>query len=197
MSNEAYTPPAASVIGEKTGNHAVSHEMLDQLKRTRPWVTLIAVALFVLSVLMLLGSIGLFIGGSSLGMEKGLGGSEVVVGMGLTYILISLLFYLVPGILLIRYSTAIGQTLQTNSLQEVEVALNRQRSYCFGCYRISSCVSCSFYVVWKYISIFLARIKIQRDYFFIALIVNRVGLIALDRACSIGEGILLIALVRC
>lgn len=125
MSDNAYAPPNSSVTGQRSGELvAVSEGVLEQLKGTRPWVLLIAVMLFVGTVFMIIAALGIIFAGSATGMPSGF-----ATGMGVAYLLMAFIFYLFPGILLIKYSSAISSAIENASVNGVEMALNSQRKF--------------------------------------------------------------------
>jgi hypothetical protein len=93
----------------------------DILRRTQPWVRLMAVMLFISVGIMVLsgltaGAFGLFSG------EPGMAALMIV------YPLLGLL-YLVPGIHLTRYASHIGGYLGNPQNAQLELALEAQRAF--------------------------------------------------------------------
>lgn len=156
MSDNAYTPPASTVsdqIGSVSG--AVTAGILEQLRRSRIWVLIIAITLLVLALLMVLGGVAMIAGTAFMGGSaemQAMGGPALLKGMGVVYILMSLLFYLIPSILLFRYAGAISKAVNTADAYEAEQALKRQAGF------------------WKYVGIFTLIILILTVVFIIVSI---------------------------
>ena len=134
MSDNAYTPPTSTVAdryGSMSG--AITPGILEQLRRTRPWVLLVAVVFLILALLMILIGAAMLAGGSAImGASpeiQAIGGTGMIQGMGVVYILMSLLFYLLPSILLFRYAGAISKAVNSADATEAEIAISRQASF--------------------------------------------------------------------
>ncbi|MBN1569344.1 MAG: hypothetical protein JXA73_15970 [Acidobacteria bacterium] len=106
------------------------------LSQTGPWIRFLAILLFIFSgltlligmVLILMGFAGILSPGSSVGgkmLPSGLG----VALLGPIYGLMAILGYLVPGILLFRYASAIKALQSSRSAQVLENALKHQKSF--------------------------------------------------------------------
>jgi len=134
MSDNAYTPPA-STVADRYGsmNGAVTPGILEQLRRTRPWVLLVAIVFLIFALLMILIGVAMLAGGSTfMGSSpemQAIGGTGMIQGMGVGYILMSLLFYLLPSILLFRYAGAISKAVNSADASEAEIAISRQASF--------------------------------------------------------------------
>ena len=134
MSDNAYTPPS-STVADRYGSisGAVSPGILEQLRRTRPWVLLVAIVFLIFALLMILIGVGMMAGSATfMGTNPELqaaGGAAMLKGMGIGYILMSLLFYLLPSVLLFRYAGAISKAVSTADATEAEIAISRQASF--------------------------------------------------------------------
>ena len=140
MSDNAYTPPSATVadrFGSISG--AITPGILEQLRRSRIWVLIIAIAMLVAALFTTLIGVAMLAGSSFMMASpemQAIGSTGMVQGMGVFYILMSVIFYLIPSILLFRYAGAISKAVNNASAEEVEIALSRQAGF------------------WKYVGIF-------------------------------------------
>ncbi|MFV8752410.1 hypothetical protein ACNOYE_17835 [Nannocystaceae bacterium ST9] len=116
-----YQPPSYPTQqgpwGPAQGPSSVSPAIVDSLRKTRPWVMLIAVLGSIWTGLMLLGGLGIMVAAN--GMEA---------GMGFGY-LIAAGIYVVPLVMMYRYSNAISRLLQGGGQQELEQAIDAQRGF--------------------------------------------------------------------
>ena len=120
-----YTPPTGGADNpgklpatDPTG--AITPEVMNSLRGTRPWVIFLAILGFLFAALM--GFAGL-----AMMASDGFGGS-LPATFGLIYILLAV-FYLFPSIYLIRYGGAIGTLLGGGGVPALERALGQQRSF--------------------------------------------------------------------
>jgi hypothetical protein len=132
-SDHPYQPPQAALDGPSAAvadeDGAIPRGVVDALIKTRPWVLfmgimiLLSCALMVMLalVMMLLGGIG---GLGDMGAMGAMGG----VAIGAFYLLLAAL-YLIPGIHLIRYSSAIKQMSSNPTGAGVEKALKHQLAF--------------------------------------------------------------------
>lgn len=118
----------------------VTDSMLDSLRATRPWVKFIAILWFVFFALMVLGSL-IMLGASSLIPAKA--GMPGLFGplLGVLYLLMAVLFCLLPGLYLNRYAKAIAAIPQAGQ-SALEQALFQQKTY------------------WRYMGILIATIVV-------------------------------------
>jgi len=122
---------------------------LGYLKRTQPWVTFIAVMGFIGTVLMVLMSLFMLAGGALMPANTKLPAMFFTV-FGILYMFLGIFFCLIPGILLMRYSSAISSIPATGQAA-LESALSRQKSF------------------WKYAGIFTIVILIFDVFFLIGV----------------------------
>jgi len=105
------------------GEIAVSEQMLESLRATKPWVMFLSILGFIACALMLLGALALFAGVS---MMKGPMAAFGPV-MGVVYLLFVLL-YIFPCYFLYKYASAIGRIPAVGGAA-MEEALSRQKSF--------------------------------------------------------------------
>ena len=101
-----------SNYGSPTG--AVSERTVAALRKTRPWVVLIAVISFVFSGFVALGAVAAM--------------TTDLAAVGVGY-LVAAALYVLPGIALIRYGNAINKVLHGGGVAELEQAMENQASF--------------------------------------------------------------------
>lgn len=112
----------------------VSETMLDALRKTKPWVTFLAVLGFIFCGLIALLAILMFTVGGTVNHfphqpgTPSIFGPAFAAGFGILYLVMAVFMYLLPCLLLIRYSTAIGRIAQTGQTA-MEEALLKQKSF--------------------------------------------------------------------
>lgn len=126
----AYAPPRAS-LGPVGGSQGVSAQTVLLMQQTRPWVLLLGVIGMIVSVLMLLGGLGMMTlgafatSGSSTPAAASVG---LLAGMAVMYAILAFL-YIYPSLKLIRYAGAIGRLTRSGRLADLEAALLEQKSF--------------------------------------------------------------------
>jgi len=102
---------------------AVPDTVVEQLRRTRGWVTFMAIVGFLgAGLLVLIGVV--MVGAGTLGPT----GGKLPAGVGLAYVLMGA-FPIFPSLHLLRYGSAIGRLVRDPRLERLVVALGHQRSY--------------------------------------------------------------------
>ncbi len=130
MTTRRYCKPPMTPMEPHPGGPGITLRTSEALRRTKPWVILISVLLWIgVGFMLLLAAFMLFAGiaGSAIGntaIPQGLLG----VGMACLYGLMSLL-YIFPAIFLWRYGRSIGRMLDSASVNELEGALEAQKSF--------------------------------------------------------------------
>jgi len=118
MSNP-YQPPATTDYTQRqAGGGEVPAEAVEALRETKPWVTLLAVLGFVGTGFMVLAGLGVMV------MDN----ATLPAAFGVVYVVIAVL-YLLPSLLLIRYSSSIGRLVDGAGPQGLIEALRSQRSF--------------------------------------------------------------------
>lgn len=126
--NDQYAPPQSDVANVTSSNAAgITNTMIDAMRGTKPWVLLIGIVLFVSAAFMVLGTIGIFIA-STVGMGTNGPEAGAILGMGVVYGVMSII-YILMGVYLVKYSSAIGRLLQSISVVDMEEALMSQRKF--------------------------------------------------------------------
>lgn len=127
MSNH-YAPPQSEVadVGP-SGAGGITGSMLDAMRGTKPWVLLIGIVLLISAVFMVLGTFGMMVAGS-VGMKQVGAESGAIMGIAAMYAVMSII-YILMGVYLFKYSSAIGRLLLSSSVADMEDALNSQRKF--------------------------------------------------------------------
>ena len=118
--SNVYAAPKAPLTGGGAPGD-ISEGILENLRRTRPWVLLIAVLLFIGAVFTVIAAISMAVVGTIGGQQAGLP-AAMGIGMGVGY-LVSGVIYLFLGIYLVKRSGL------SASSADVEEAIGHQRSF--------------------------------------------------------------------
>ncbi len=132
MSNPYESPSLSQETGVPSETSAaITQGVLDQLRRTKPWVRFISVLMFIgAGFMMLIGVVMGVMGGFGAmaapeGVAFGLGFGVV---MALIYGALALL-YIYPAMKLWKYASRIAVLLDSGHPVELEAALNEQRKF--------------------------------------------------------------------
>ncbi len=131
---DAYNPPKAELqdrYGSLRGQ--ISIGILEQLRRSRPWIRLISVAGIISSLFTLVPGVvmvfGMAIGMGEMAAAFGAGfPSSLMLGMGLMYIFMGILT-LIAFIKLFGYASSITRAVNAADAAEVETALGKLTSF--------------------------------------------------------------------
>ncbi len=120
----------ADTIAYNSGSMMVTRRSLDMLRQTKPWARFIGIMAFIGSGFIILMGL-FFVGAMSMGNRsftpfRAMGAAGSVIGI--VYIVLGAL-YVIPGIFLNRYATFIGQTLASGRAEDLERALEAQKSF--------------------------------------------------------------------
>lgn len=113
----------------------VTDTMLDALRRTKPWVTFLSILGFIFTGLLALLALMMFATGgmwSAVPHQPGAPaflGPAFGIGMGVLYLVMAVFMYLLPCVILFRYSTAIGRIASSDAEEAMEQALSQQKSF--------------------------------------------------------------------
>ncbi len=133
---DAYAPPRSVVRDVSGGSGLMSEMIVASLRKTRPWVLFIAILGFIGAAFMLLASIPVFLGGGMMGMtgfegaDAGLGmaGTGMMIGMGVIYLLMGVIYFM-ASLYLLRYASAIKRAVTGLNIGDLESALEAQASF--------------------------------------------------------------------
>jgi hypothetical protein len=105
--------------------------MILYLKQTRPWVLFLAILGFVAAGLCFVAGAFMLVGSRFMEFAQPQGpfsSTVFITVMGVVYLVIGV-FYLIPCILLIRYSGGIRRMLHSDLVGGMEAALKHQKSF--------------------------------------------------------------------
>ncbi|MCX7832722.1 MAG: hypothetical protein N2490_00720 [Ignavibacteria bacterium] len=105
----------------------LSPYILHNLKQTATWMRVISVILFVLTAIVFLFAIFIIAAGS--GTRRIGVGSSISSAVGILYILLAVIIYLIPGILLMIHANSLSNFSVTNSLIDLDNAVSKGKSY--------------------------------------------------------------------
>ena len=129
---DAYAPPRAAVRDLSGATGVVSERVIAALRKTRPWVLLIAVLGFIGAAFMVLASLPMFLGLGMSGMEglegSGMYGAGFMIGMGLVYLLFGAIYFM-ASLYLLRFANAIKRAVTGLSIGDLETAMESQASF--------------------------------------------------------------------
>jgi len=127
-SEQPYSPPQSDVSGPPAGisngggSNTISPGILDNLRKTRPWVLLMGVVIMLGCVLMVLFGILMTAMAGFGGADFGPVGGAV---LGVLYLLMAVLYFF-PGLYLLRFAGSLKRLGQSNTAAAVEAALAYQ-----------------------------------------------------------------------
>jgi hypothetical protein len=126
--NNQYEPPQSHVADViHTNDEGITTLMIEAMRRTKPWVLLIGIVLIITAAFMILGTLGVFAASTiSLGAEGPEAGA--MLGVGVMYAIMSAI-YLMLGIYLLKFSSAIGRLVESASVIDMEETLDSQRKF--------------------------------------------------------------------
>ncbi len=135
---DAYAPPRSAVRDVNGGSGVMSDRIIAALRKTRPWVLLLAVLGFILTAFMVIASIPMFMSGGMMGMGQmeGVEGMEgaammgggFMIAMGVFYLL-SAIIYFFASLYLLRYAGSIKRAVASLNVGDMEMALEQQASF--------------------------------------------------------------------
>lgn len=127
-----YAPPRAAVADVSRAGSGITETMLVQLRGTRPWALLVAVVLIILAVFMLLGTAGIILAGVAMSMagEAATAGAPMAIFLVIgVFYGVGAITYMLMGIYLAKYSSAISTAVMSGHAQDMTQALEQQRKF--------------------------------------------------------------------
>ncbi len=109
----AYQPPSGAGV-------PATQRSIELLRQTKPWVLLFSILLFIFGGIFVLGAVALLVAGLKVGLP--------LIIAGILYLGVGTLYGL-PALFLGRYSSRIGALIKSGSSQDLESALEAQRSF--------------------------------------------------------------------
>ncbi len=129
---DAYAPPQSTVRDVSGGTGLMTDSIISSLRKTRPWVLLLAILGFIGTAFTMIAAIGMLFGGSMMqdmeGAEGIPGGGGFIYGMAAFYLVIGIIYFMASWYLL-KYAGAIKRAVTGMSLDDLEIALEKQASF--------------------------------------------------------------------
>lgn len=126
--SDLYSPSRVSFDAPPVRKRAggVSGRIITDAASTRPWVLLLGILGFLFTGLMVL--ISIFIMFIPLGDLAGDGGSAFGFGIGLAYLLLSLIYFF-PSLYLVKYGRALKALMESENFEDLEDAFELQKRF--------------------------------------------------------------------
>jgi hypothetical protein len=120
-SDNPYQSPANALpAGTDAANDRVPDYIVRLMMATRPWVRLMGVSLFIGTALMVFATMFIMATGMSPGQQ---------VLFTVLYLVIAILFYLIPGVYLLRYASRITDLVNSGRMGQLADALEAQKTF--------------------------------------------------------------------
>jgi hypothetical protein len=126
MTNQ-YAPPTSNLDALPSEGGGITNAMLEALRKTKSWVLLVGIMLFLAAAFTLLMAAVMVFAGDMFGGAKGVP-KGMAIGMGLFYVVFAIV-YGVLGLHLVKYSTAISRLIGDASSASMEIALQHQQKF--------------------------------------------------------------------
>jgi hypothetical protein len=131
MSLNPYASPAAELAApERPAGSEVADALVQLLARTKPWLRVVGVFMWISLALMVLGSAGMLLMGAveNPAMAKAGWGKAMTFGLALLYLVLAAV-YVYPARRLWSFGSAIERLTHTRSQSDLQAALDAQRAF--------------------------------------------------------------------
>ncbi|HPE59136.1 MAG TPA: hypothetical protein PLB10_02265 [Thiolinea sp.] len=130
---DAYAPPQSVVHDISGGSGVMTDSIIASLRRTRPWVLLLAILGFIGTAFIVLAAVSMLMGSTMFtgleGMDgAGMMGGGVMIGVGVLYLVLAIIYF-VASLYLLRYAGAIKRAVTGLSVTDLELALQHQAGF--------------------------------------------------------------------
>ncbi|CAA6818503.1 MAG: Unknown protein [uncultured Thiotrichaceae bacterium] len=131
---DAYAPPKSTVRDVSGGGGLMTDSIVSSLRKTRPWVLLLAILGFIGAAFMVIAAVPMLLGGGMMGSNMegmdGLGmfGGGMIIGMGVFYLILGVIYFM-ASLYLLRYAGSIKRAVAGMQVADLEVALSQQASF--------------------------------------------------------------------
>lgn len=105
-----------------------SHNLVESLRQTRPWVLFLSIMGCLVVALMMLGGAAMLVGGLSGLIPADEGSANMFVGVGVLYIVMGIV-YVPPLLFLFRYAGHIKKFVTAPTSPAIESAMAAQKSF--------------------------------------------------------------------
>ena len=122
-----YSAPTTNPDSTPSGSGAITSNMLDALRRTKGWVRLVGILLFIGATFTVFAALAMTLGAGMGGSARG-APFAMLAGMALFYLLIAVI-YVFLGLHLVKYAGAINRLLGDGQAESMEEALQHQQKF--------------------------------------------------------------------
>ena len=126
----AYAPPQSTVRDVSGGAGLMTDSIIHSLRKTRPWVLLLAILGFIGTAFVVIAAVAMFFGGGMMQGMDDVGGMPggFVYGMAAFYLVLGVIYFM-ASLYLLRYAGSIKRAVTGMSLGDLETALAQQASF--------------------------------------------------------------------
>ena len=125
--NNQYAPPTANLDALPGGGGGITNAMLEALRKTKGWVMLVGIMLFVAAAFTVLVAVVMVFAGDMLGGAKGVP-KAMTAGISAFYLVFAIVYGML-GLYLVKYSSAISRLMGDGSSESMEIALQSQQKF--------------------------------------------------------------------
>ena len=129
-----YATQQTDPMAAPSHQQAITPNVIQALAGTKPWIRLCSIIGFIGAGLMMLGGLGMLLGAVAMGSVLNETGANPAIG-GLPFAAISIFYflfgalYIIPSVKLWKYGTHILNLMQSQSVMDLEAALDAQRAF--------------------------------------------------------------------
>ncbi|QTR44890.1 hypothetical protein J9253_12775 [Thiothrix litoralis] len=133
---DAFATPRSTVRDVAGGSGVLTDAIINALKKTRPWVLLLAIVGFISAALMAVIAVPILMGSTMMSGLEGaeaeqlgaMAGAGVMIGMGVMYLVFAAIYFM-ASLYLLRYAGSIKRAVSSLSVTDLEAALDQQASF--------------------------------------------------------------------
>ncbi|WML89804.1 DUF5362 family protein [Thiothrix lacustris] len=133
---DAFAAPRSAVRDVAGGSGVLTDAIINALKKTRPWVLLLAILGFIGAALMAVMAVPMLLGSTMMSGLEGveaeqlgaMAGAGVMIGMGVVYLIFAAIYFM-ASLYLLRYAGFIKQAVSSHNVTDLEAALSQQASF--------------------------------------------------------------------
>ncbi len=140
MTNQ-YAAPSANLDQQPSEASGITSEMLEALRKTKGWVMLVGILLFIGAIFMVLGALMMMFAGGMMGASNAM--PRGMMGAMSAFYLVIAVVYSALGFYLVKYSGAISRLLADGTSKSMESALQHQQKF----WRLAGVIALVFLVV--------------------------------------------------
>lgn len=126
MTNQ-YAPPSSNLDHLPNESAGITNAMLEALRKTKGWVMLVGIMLFVAAAFTVLMAVVMVFAGDMLGGAKSVP-KGMTAGISAFYLVFAIVYGML-GLYLVKYSSAISRLMGDGSSESMEIALQSQQKF--------------------------------------------------------------------